>query len=31
LGYKNWADYVEEEKMIKTSKAVIDVSISLLK
>ncbi|KAF8674541.1 Peptidase family M3 [Rhizoctonia solani] len=24
LGYKNWADYVEEEKMIKTSKAVID-------
>ncbi|EUC54471.1 metallopeptidase MepB [Rhizoctonia solani AG-3 Rhs1AP] len=24
LGYKNWADYVEENKMIKTSKAVID-------
>ncbi|ELU36497.1 metallopeptidase MepB [Rhizoctonia solani AG-1 IA] len=24
LGYKNWADYVEEEKMIKTSKDVID-------
>ncbi|CAE7058673.1 unnamed protein product [Rhizoctonia solani] len=24
LGYKNWADYVEEEKMIKTSKAVVD-------
>ncbi|KAB5588390.1 Metallopeptidase MepB [Ceratobasidium theobromae] len=24
LGYNNWADFVEEEKMIKTSKAVID-------
>ncbi|QRV95521.1 metallopeptidase MepB [Ceratobasidium sp. AG-Ba] len=24
LGYKTWADYVEEEKMIKTSKAVVD-------
>ncbi|CAE6414068.1 unnamed protein product [Rhizoctonia solani] len=24
LGYETWADYVEEEKMIKTAKAVID-------
>lgn len=24
--YENWADYVEEVKMIKTSRAVVDVS-----